>query len=81
MRTNSGWSMGVRFSPAPQKIMEQFITLTEKMRDAQKNYFRARRQQNQKAADEYLNESRSLERQVDEWIEKYKQGKTQPSLF
>lgn len=61
--------------------MDEFVNLVEKMREAQRNYFRARRQQRSSDSDHFLIESKRYEREVDELIEKFKQDKAKPKLF
>ncbi len=46
---------------------EEFVDLVAKMRHHQREFFRARRQED-------LNESRKLEKSVDQAIETFKQG-------
>lgn len=51
------------------------------MRDAQKNYFRARRAQDSTQADHWLIVSKRLEREVDAIIDSHQKEKVQPKLF
>jgi len=51
------------------------------MRNTQKDYFRARKRNDNIMDAIYLTNSKSLERQVDEFIGKYEREKTQPKLF
>jgi len=61
--------------------MEDFIKLVKKMRETQKNYFTARKRNDSLMTGILITDSKSLERQVDAFIEKYEQEKTQPKLF
>jgi hypothetical protein len=58
------------------KTVVEFITLVEKMREAQRRYFRTRTIHD-------LNDSKNLEKQVDQFIEYYRkrqEEKAQPGL-
>jgi len=61
--------------------MEDFIKLVKKMRETQKGYFTARKRNDVLMSSILLTDSKSLERQVDGFIEKYEQEKIQPKLF
>lgn len=53
--------------------MNEFESLVKEMRNAQKMYFRYR-------SAEYLNQSKALERKVDEEIKRIETTKTEPEL-
>lgn len=61
--------------------MDKFITLAESMRNAQKNYFKARRAHDDEKSQHFLVESKKLEREFDAFIENYKKEKVEPKLF
>lgn len=61
--------------------MDEFINLVLQMRNAQKDYFLSRKKKNDVKAAIALTDSKSLERQVDDFIEKYKEDKRQTKLF
>lgn len=61
--------------------MEDLIELVLRMRNAQKEYFRARKNGDQIQAGISLSESKRLEGQVDKFIQQYKADKGQPKLF
>lgn len=61
--------------------MEDFIQLVKKMRKTQKDYFTARKRNDKLMVGILLTDSKSLERQVDAFIEKYEQDKIQPKLL
>ncbi|HTJ52588.1 MAG TPA: hypothetical protein VL443_24200 [Cyclobacteriaceae bacterium] len=61
--------------------MDEFIKLAEEMRDAQKNYFKARRNHDDEKSQYYLALSKRLEGEFDAFILKYKKDKEQPKLF
>lgn len=56
--------------------LQDFIKLVESMRQAQENYFRARRSKDHNKAQEALQESKALEAKVDAAINNYKHGQT-----
>jgi len=61
--------------------MEEFINLVLQMRNAQKEYFLARKKKDDRKSAIALVDSKSFERQVDDFIEKYKSDKRQAKLF
>lgn len=61
--------------------MNEFIDLVARMRNAQSAFFRARKSGNDTQASMALIESKKLERQVDDFVEKFKAEKQQPKLF
>lgn len=61
--------------------MEDLIELILKMRNAQKDFFRYRKNGDQIQAGISLSESKRLEGQVDKFIQQYKAEKVQPKLF
>ena len=62
-------------------VVGEFITLVTRMREAQENYFKARRKTDFSESPYWLTQSKMLERQVDDFIVKYNNDKAQPKLF
>jgi hypothetical protein len=62
--------------------MMEFIETVEKMRTAQKSFFKLRKSGTQKEISEWLAESKRLEKSVDDYLIKFKERNSpQKSLF
>lgn len=61
--------------------MNEFVDLVAQMRNAQNAYFRARKTGHSVSSRLALLESKKMERQVDDFIDKFRADKMQPKLF
>jgi hypothetical protein len=61
-------------------LLNNFVKKVKDMRDAQANYFAARKKQDQEQSNLWFYKTKACERDVDKFIESYERDKAQPQL-